>query len=396
MAPTGGDKPYRVYRGGRIRGSVPTLPRPTPRPKQDGAGRVRYPGPGPAKKPKRRNWRRRIVIAAVALAVLLVAWLVAGYLSIRSGVQEANERLGRAPRAALTDQKGLLLSKPTNILLLGVDFAPVQSRAGSRRADSVMLVRTNPDTHRLTYLSIPRDLRVPIPGQGFDRVNAAFQIGGPALAIRTVRGFTGLPVHHVMIVNMWGFRDLVNALGGITVDVPAPILSNRFDCPRKTVAACETWPGWRFEKGRQRMGGRRALVYARIRQNRLNPAESDFTRGARQQQVLQAITDKLTSPTTFVRLPFVGSDVMKPLATDLEPNQLLQLAWLKFRAPAKRAVHCRLGGTPSNIGGASVILGTEENVNVINMVAGRSAPQPPLPGSGPFGPGCVVGKRSFR
>jgi hypothetical protein len=140
------------------------------------------------------------------------------------------------------------------------------------------------------------------------------------------------------------------------------------------------------------MNGRRALVYSRVRENRLDPGESDITRGERQQAVLLALTQKLTSPRTLLRMPWIGDELAEPLATDLTTAQFLQLGWRRWRSDTQRSIYCRLGGTPSDIGGQSFLLGTEENVAVINMFLGNSAPQPPLPGSGPFGPGCAVGR----
>jgi hypothetical protein len=99
----------------------------------------------------------------------------------------------------------------------------------------------------------------------------------------------------------------------------------------------------------------------------------------------------LTSPTTLVRLPTMGDDLVEPLTTDLTAAQFVQLGWLRFRASDSRTLHCRLGGTASDIGGQSFLIPTEENRNVIAMFTGASAPQPPPPGSGPFGPGCLVG-----
>ena len=112
-----------------------------------------------------------------------------------------------------------------------------------------MLIRTDPRKHRLAFLSIPRDLRVEIPGYGAAKINAAFQIGGPTLALRTVKDLTGLDVNHVAFVDFDRFKELIDAVGGIDIDVPTPILSNRFDCPYSTSARCNAWPGWRFEKG---------------------------------------------------------------------------------------------------------------------------------------------------
>jgi anionic cell wall polymer biosynthesis LytR-Cps2A-Psr (LCP) family protein len=136
------------------------------------------------------------------------------------------------------------------------------------------------------------------------------------------------------------------------------------------------------------VSGRRALVYSRIRENQLNRAETDLTRGERQQQVLRAIGDKTTSPATMLKMPWLADDLVAPLATDLTAGQLVQLAWVKFRSG--KTLQCRLGGSPSQFGGESYIVSSEENRNVILMFQGVSAPQPPLPRSGLYGPGCIV------
>ncbi len=378
----GGEKPYRVYRGGRVKGKVPALKGSSSKSRRpDGNGGFPLRRPELPKRQRTRNWRRRIMLTLTLLLVLLIAWGVTSYLAFRNGVGSANERLNRPTKAVLAPQEGLLLSQPTNILLLGTDTGP--KRAGNRHSDSILLLRTDPDRRRLTYLSILRDLRVDVPGYGLNKINAAFQFGGPPLAARTVRAVTGLEINHVVIVNFATFRDLIDELGGVTVDVPQPILSNKFDCPYAAPLACERWPGWRFSKGRQHMDGRRALVYSRIRKNQLQPEESDATRAARQQQVLQAMTSRLISPRTLARLPFVGEELLEPIATDLTAGQFMQLGWVKFRAG--RTIRCRLGGNP--YGGD--LIPDEEKFAVLQMVQGKAAPQPPLPGS-LYGSGCFT------
>jgi len=379
-----GEKPYRVYKGGRARGKVPTAPRPERQQQSDGR---------PSKPQGRPRWGRRIGLTLLLLFVLVVGWSVASYLSFRSGVEDANARLPKAVEAGLAPQDGALASKPSLILLLGTDGDKTAARADARRSDSILLVRTDPGRHRLAYLSIPRDLRVDIPGHGPNKINAAFQLGGPALTMKTVRALTGLQPNHLVMVDFDDFRTVIDALGGVEIDVPKPILSNRFDCPYATDARCRQWQGWRFGKGKQELNGKRALIYSRVRENRLDPAENDLTRGERQQAVVEAMTDELVGPGTFVRLPFVGGDLVQPLTTDISAGQLLQLGWVKFRANSARALHCRLGGEPSSIGGESVLIATEENTAAISMFTGRSAPQPPPPGT-TFGAGCVVGRSS--
>jgi len=385
----GKDKPYRVYRGGRAKGPIRHEPPKKEAGRRDGDGYT-YKGPKPARKPRR--WRRRMLWALVGVILLFLVWAVLGYLAFRSGIKDANKRLDPLAARALTPQKGLLLSNASNILVLGAD-AGSKSRQGTQgRSDTIILIRTDPDNHKIALLSIPRDLRVEIPRHGTQKINAAYAFGGPTLAVKTVERVTGLRMNHVVVVDFSTFGEVVDALGGVTINVPHPILSNKFECPRHTQAQCARWPGWRFRKGPQEMNGRTALIYSRIRENKLDPSESDFTRGERQQAVIQAMADKTTSFSTFLKAPFIGDDLVRPLATDLSAGQILQLGWVKRRTPSSGWLRCRLGGTIADIGGASYVIGSEENVSVIAMVTGKSAPQPPLPGSGPFGPGCLVGK----
>jgi polyisoprenyl-teichoic acid--peptidoglycan teichoic acid transferase len=393
MASPGGEKPYRLYRGGRTKGRVPTVGRPEkapPRARPDRDGRRRYRGPGPmpsARRPRQIRWGREITIAIVLIVLFFLTWGAIGYLVFRGGVSEANKRLPKTARTALAADKGSLFSTPTAILLLGTDHSLAASRAGDRHSDSITLLRTDPKHHRLYYLSIPRDLRVEIPGYGAAKINTAFQVGGPRLAARTVAAYTDIPVNHIVIVNFAEFKDLIDAVGGIDVVVPRPIRS-KFDCPYGTAARCARWPGWRFSAGKQHLNGQRALIYSRVRKNLLDPAESDITRGERNQQVLQALMSKLASFSTFMRLPLIGGDVMKPLATDLSANDFVALGWAKFRSG--RTFHCRLGG----ISTGGDITPSEDNAKVILMVLGKSAAQPPAPSGDTYPPGCFVGNRA--
>ncbi len=390
-----GEKPYKVYRGGRTKGKVPLAGRDARKSKQQESSRGDGGGSGRqvVRRPQ-RSWSRRrwILVAVAALFVLLAVWGVAGYFSVRSGVASANARLPQNATTALKPQNGLMLSGASNILLLGTDHADngQAGRSTDSHSDSMMLLRTDPGRHRLIFLSIPRDLRAAIPGYGDSKINAAMQIGGPKLAIETVAQLTGLPINHVVVVDFGAFEKLINAVGGIDVNVPENILSNRFDCPYPA-ARCQSWRGWVFHKGVQHMNGHQALIYSRIRENQLNPADTDFTRQKRQQDVMQQTLSKLASPTMFFRLPFSGGSLLEPIATDLSTWQFMQLAWVKFRAGT--TLHCRLGGRAL---GDGYITGDQENINVIQMVLGNSAPQPPVPGSGPYGPGCVVGNATFK
>jgi LCP family protein required for cell wall assembly len=388
MAP--GDKPYRVYRGGRSRGNVPLKHKSGASGGRgaatgDGAGsrshRFHFPRLGLG----RGGWKRRVLVAIVLLLVLICVWAVAGYLSLRSGAQQANGRLNGKAKQALSPTHGLMLSNVSNILVLGTDHAATAERQGIQHSDSIMVVHADPSRHRIVYLSIPRDLRINVPGHGYDRVNVAFQIGGAALAIKTVTDYTGLPINHVIVVDFAQFRQLIDALGGVDINVPKPIFSNAFGCPF-SASKCATWHGYRFAKGVQHMDGHHALTYSRIRENRLDPGESDITRSARQQQVVQAVLAKITSPMTMLKLPWLGDDLLRPMGTDLSAGELMQLGWIKLRASS--TLHCRLGGDSQSVGGALEIIPSEDNFDVIRMVEGTKPPQAPQTGVSAYAPGC--------
>ena len=120
------EKPYRLYKGGRTKGKVPTAPRP----ERVGRGEA-----GRAKQPGKPRWGRRIGIAVLAFAILLLVWVVASYLAFRSGVKDANARLPKTVAANLAAQDGLLTSKPSLIMLLGTDGDKTAARQDFRRSN---------------------------------------------------------------------------------------------------------------------------------------------------------------------------------------------------------------------------------------------------------------------
>src|SRR5262245_33333504 len=142
MSAPGGEKPYRLYRGGRTKGRVPSVGRPekTQRERADRDGRRRYRGPGPkppARRPRQIRWGREIAIALVLIVLFFIVWGAIGYLVFRGGVKDANKRLPPAAWRALTPDKGSLLSNPTAILLLGSDHPLAAPPTGDQHSDSV-------------------------------------------------------------------------------------------------------------------------------------------------------------------------------------------------------------------------------------------------------------------
>jgi LCP family protein required for cell wall assembly len=389
------DRPYRVYRGGQG-GASPDdpdlhLPRagadasgavadPPAEPKRSGPivlpppgtsqGRGGPPRVTPTATRRRPPWGRIIGIGAVVLLVGLGIWFVVGYLAFRDSVAKANARLEKITRAApvapvLDKQHGLLLSQPTTILVMGRD------RNGL--SDSLQLVRVDPGRHLVSTLAIPRDLKVDIPGAGSDKINVAYGKGGAALAVETVRNFTGVPINHVVLIDFNGFKELVNAVGGVDI-YNRERISSEFDGHT-----------YHFHRGRLHLDGERALAFARVRKNADNPSDSDVTRGQRQQMVMTALKGKIVSPSSLFKLKSLGTHVADPLATDLSANQILQLGWGDFRA--QRHLTCNLGGDPIVLNGVAYLAPVSENRDVVSAFLGETAPRPRDPKQ-PYSPGC--------
>jgi LCP family protein required for cell wall assembly len=269
--------------------------------------------------PERPRERRDITPGRVLkwLALAILGWLVLSFVlfmvsaQIQDGVSDEAER-------ALSSGGNLLTG--STILVLGTDARTGESidesQAGPSRADTIMLVHASLGSVR--KLSIPRDIEVQIPGHGTGKVNAAYALGGPALTIETVEDFlgNGLEINHLVEVDFEDFPALIDSLGGITVNNKSRICSPPFD---------NFWKGLRFRKGEIELDGTRALGFARVRKNPCAPAEDDRARAARQQEVLRAMGDQVTSVGTFFRLPWVSWRAPKALKTDMKGPGLMAL-----------------------------------------------------------------------
>jgi polyisoprenyl-teichoic acid--peptidoglycan teichoic acid transferase len=392
-------KSYRTYKGGRAGRDDPEAARfnfggggsgtaAPPRPRTpEGMRRPDYRGPDalpgrpvatpggqPPRSFLRRRWKRILAIGIPVCFLLFAGWLYLGYRSFSNEITKANQRLNKATLAAL-QPAGNIMTSPQISMIMGSDSRGASALSGAR-SDSILLVRTDPSHHLISMLSIPRDLDVEIPGHGTDKINAAFAFGGPPLLIHTVDKYTGLPVNHMVLVDFTGFKDLIDSLGGVTIDNPYKIVSS------------QPFDGliWHFGKGPIHLDGRRALAYARIRHT-TNPRDSDITRTERQQRVTQALMHQLVTPSSLLHLPSIGRDLAKPLATDLSAPELIAMGWIKFRA--SRTLECHLGGVPESIGGQDVLQPSERNAAVIGMFLGKQAPQP-APKGELYSPGCTV------
>jgi LCP family protein required for cell wall assembly len=256
------------------------------------------------------RWLVLVVVGWIALSVvvfLVIAQIQQGRIS-----DAANQYLGGA---------GYPLWSPNNILVLGSDQRTADTRepgaqTGVGRADSILLLRIGGGAN--SRLSIARDTIVDIPGFGRQKINAAFALGGTALAVRTVEGYTGVDVSHVVVVSFEDFPALIDAMGGITY---------RGGCVVSRINGGFRNGGYtlRLRAGKTHIDGRQALALARTRKNSCAKHESDLTRAHRQQKVIAAMRRRLLSPGAFVRLPLISWRVPSALRSDMSGPTLLGL-----------------------------------------------------------------------
>ncbi|HEY2601404.1 MAG TPA: LCP family protein [Thermoleophilaceae bacterium] len=175
--------------------------------------------------------------------------------------------------------------KPQTIMLIGSDVREkgASGYGGGQRSDTIILMRLDPSKKATALLSIPRDLKVSIPGHGVAKINEAYEDGGAKLTLETVKEITGLRINHVISVNFLGFVDAVNRLGCVYMDI-----DHRYYNPGGSFAAINLQPGY------QRICGRDALSFVRFRHT-----DTDLVRGSRQQQFLAQMKQQISLSTLF-------------------------------------------------------------------------------------------------
>jgi polyisoprenyl-teichoic acid--peptidoglycan teichoic acid transferase len=229
----------------------------------------------PPPKPKRYWWRftlASLMIVAVtatatATSILLYVGSIADALSHNDVLKDKVDRI-------LANTQG---GDPQNILILGSDKRASEPEDPGR-SDTTMLLRLDPNNDAIALMSIPRDLKVEIPGVGTDKFSSAFAYGGPKLTLQVVKELTGLPIHHVVNVDYLGFVRAVYAIGCVYVDV-----DRRYYHSNVGVPPSEQYSEINVQPGYQLMCGKRALEYVRFRHT-----DTDLVRAARQQDFLSA------------------------------------------------------------------------------------------------------------
>jgi polyisoprenyl-teichoic acid--peptidoglycan teichoic acid transferase len=230
---------------------------------------------------------RRVLWRSFAAAVLIVlltagASATAALLKLDTIITPPDDPRFPDPRIPFSKAKP---GKPQTILLMGSDKRWKDQSDDPARSDTLMLIRLDGKQDATTVLSIPRDLRVEIPGHGSAKINDAYALGGAKLAVETVQALTGLEINHTVNVNFRGFRKVVNLFDCFYVDVDRDYFHSN-----KGVPFGQRYDAIDIDPGYQPLCGQKALDYARYRHG-----DSDLTRAARQQDFLRFAKDQVST-----------------------------------------------------------------------------------------------------
>ena len=251
--------------------------------------------------PRRKNKKRFWPYLAVFFAFVLAA--VAGAMFASSSLLDK-------PLETAAEEGMLTAKDKSTIMIMGVD----ERGDDVGRSDTLMIATLDPKKDQAALLSVPRDTRVKIKGHGYDKINAAYAYGGHNLTKGTVESFLGVPMDHYVIINIQAFQRIIDAIGGIDIDVEKRMYyEDPWDDDGGLVI--------NLQPGMQHMDGKTAITYVRFRDE-----EGDIGRIGRQQKFMKAVMEKITSPAIITKLPSVIKEVMSSVKTDLSFRQLLEFA----------------------------------------------------------------------
>lgn len=247
--------------------------------------------------------RYKIIAIVVLLFVMAGAYAFSMYGKFKETINEMHEPIERERSEQRENELSLGKGEPISFLLIGVD----ERKNDRGRADSLIVVTLNPTEQSIKMLSIPRDTRTVIVGKGKeDKINHSYAFGGVEMTIATVEQFLHIPIDYYIKVNMEGFKDIVDAVGGVTVSNPFAF----------------NYEGESFPKGEITLDGDRALKYTRMR---YDDPRGDFGRQDRQKQVIAAIIKKGASLSSLVNYSNILEAIGKNVKTNMTFDEMKQI-----------------------------------------------------------------------
>lgn len=281
---------------------------------------------------KRWSWKKQLFIGLLAVVVFLVVFAGTTLYTLFKG-------LGPEDPADVTwaGQKEPLPGERINILVLGVDDEVVMDGVRiARRADTMFVVSVDPLMNEASVISIPRDTRVDIPGRANpEKINHAHAYGGPSLAVETVEGFLGTPIHYYIRIDYKAFVAIIDEIGGIHIDVERDM---RYEDPYQDLYID-------IKKGPQILDGKTSLDYVRFR----NDSKGDIGRIERQQKFIDALVDQMLSLGSLTRLPKLASHLAQYVDTNIDGSKILEMGKMAITISPENLHMTMIPGEPKDL-----------------------------------------------
>lgn len=232
-------------------------------------------------------------------------------ISALNAASSSYEELDRGEKSDLRLESVEITKDPFSILLMGIE--DYSSGGANGRTDSLLVATINPQLKTMKLLSIPRDTEVYIEEVNkIDKINHAYVYGEKEATIKAVEQLLEIPIDYYATVNFSGFKDVIDEIGGVTVDVPFEF-SEKSDVDGHLIY---------FEEGEMHLNGEEALAYARMRKQ---DPRGDFGRNDRQKQILTAAIEKMTSANNFFKIDEISNHIGNNVQTNLKVTELLAL-----------------------------------------------------------------------
>lgn len=256
------------------------------------------------KRTKDKNSKKNIWLWLVgSLFVLVLVIVGSAYYAVHKTMNKMNTPLVEGTNREDNVQNMVSNKDPFSVLLLGVD----ERENDNGRSDTMIVITVNPEKKSMKMLSIPRDTKTEIIGYDLeDKINHAYAYGGVPMAMATVENFLDIPLDYYVFINMEGFLEIIDTLGGVTIQNDMEL----------------TYNSYHFPEGEVTLNGEEALIFTRIR---YEDPRGDFGRQIRQRQVIEAVLKKASSPTTLLK----ATDMLEVVGDNVRMNfsmkELLQL-----------------------------------------------------------------------
>ena len=244
----------------------------------------------------------------LVLVIGVTAFATKIYFDVKGSVDKTYETVERQETGVSRKEEVNLNNKDSfSILLMGVDTGDL-GRTDTGRSDAIMVATVSPEDNKTQIVSIPRDTYMEIVGYGtFDKINHAYAFGGPAMSMDSLEKYLDIPIDHYAAINLKGIQDLVNAVGGVTVNNDLAFTSD----------------GKSFDIGQIELNGEEALAFVRMRYDDPN---GDYGRQERQRLVIQGIMQKLISINSMTKYQSILDALSDNMKTDMDFSTMQTIA----------------------------------------------------------------------